>query len=88
MREGKEMKTAEQNGKKFKDAYKILQTAGQGMRLAADTGYKTGYFMAKHPEVESLKKRVQKNHLLILLTFAGILLGGIGVARLMDKSRK
>lgn len=81
------MKTAEQNGKKVQDAYKLLQTAGQGVKFAADTGYKTGYFMAKHPEVEEIKKGMQKNSKIIILTLVGVILGMIGFAGLMSKKK-
>jgi hypothetical protein len=82
------MKTAEQNGKRIKDAYKLLQTAGQGMKIAADTGYKTGYFMAKHPEVEMVKKSIQRNRVAILLALVGIVLGAVGIAGFMAKKKK
>ncbi len=53
------MKAMEKNGKKFKGFCTIMQRTGQGVKMAADTGYRTGYFMAKHPNVKMVKDQVQ-----------------------------
>jgi hypothetical protein len=82
------MKTSEQNGKRLKSAYKLLQSAGQGIKFAANTGYKTGYFMAKHPEIEMLRDGVKKNYISILLALGGIILGIIGITKIMANSKK
>lgn len=64
---------------------KLLKNAIHGIRMAASTGYRTGYFLAKHPEIEYAGKHLQKNYRSTLFALAGILLAIIGL-QLMKKS--
>jgi len=82
------MKTAERNGKKLKNAYAALQKTGQGLKFAADSGYKTGYFMAKHPGVKIAKEQIQKNYKVGLLTVAGMGLITLGLVKVLLNLKK
>lgn len=79
----KTMQRVTKNGKILRNAFTLFKQTGRGIRMAADTGYKTGYFMAKHPEIEIARQQLQKNYKAGLLAFAGIILGII--AFLMTK---
>ncbi len=82
------MKTMEKNGKKLKGIYTLLQKTGHGVKMAADTGYKTGYFMAKHPVIKHTKDQIQKNYKVGLITFLGLSLSAFGLFRYLVKMKK
>lgn len=72
------MKTMEKmtkNGKILRKACRLFWQTSRGVKMAAGTGYRTGYFMAKHPEIELAGKQIQKNYKAGLLAVAGIILG-------------
>ncbi len=81
----KTMQEVSGNGKALKKAYTLLKQTGRGIKMAADTGYKTGYFMAKHPEIEIARDRVLKNYKAGLITLAGIIIGILGAFMLVSK---
>lgn len=58
---------------------KMLRNAINGLRMAANTGYRTGYFLAKHPGIEQAGKHLQKNYRSGLIAIAGISLAIIGL---------
>ena len=76
------------NEKNFKNFYTVLQKTGQGIKMAANTGYKTGYFLAKHPGVELTKNQIQKNYKTGLLAFLGIIIGLFGAFKFMKMKKK
>ncbi len=82
------MKVTEKNGKKFKSAYSVLQKTGQGVKFATNTGYKTGYFMAKHPNIEKVKNNIEKNYKTGLLALIGLGVGLIGMIKVISKLKK
>ena len=82
------MKTVEKNGKKIKGIYTLLQKTSHGVKMAADTGYKTGYFMAKHPNVKIVKDQVKKNYKVGLITILGLALSVLGVFKYLVKIKK
>ncbi len=82
------MKTMEKNGRKFKNMYGLLQKAGQGVKMATDASYKTGYFMAKHPGVEYTKDQIQKNYKSGLIILIGVGLSLFGLARILAGMKK
>ena len=63
------------NGRTLKNVCTLLMRTGQGVRMAANTGYRAGYFMARHPEIESARAQIQKNYKVGLLAIAGMALG-------------
>ncbi|OGI02688.1 MAG: hypothetical protein A2Y25_11095 [Candidatus Melainabacteria bacterium GWF2_37_15] len=63
------------NGRTLKNVYTLLKRTGKGAYLAANTGYRAGYFMAKHPELENARTHLQKNYKVGLFAIAGIILG-------------
>lgn len=63
----------------------IMGKAGYGMRLAANMGYKIGYNMAKHPNLEKVKKQMDHHPRAILITLLGIGLGLAGLASYLIK---
>ncbi len=82
------MKATEKNGKKFRNMVGLLQKTGQGVKFATDTGYKTGYFMAKHPGVEYAKKQIQKNYKAGLITILGLGISLFGLIHILAKMKK
>ena len=77
-----------QNGKKVKNLCNILQKTGKGVKMAADGGYKAGYFMAKHPGVEVTKQQLQKNYKPILVSMFGFVLGALSILQIFSKMQK
>ncbi len=69
------MESLTKNGKILRSGYSLLRGTGRGIRMAADTGYKAGYFMGKHPEIEQAKLRIFKNQKAIVLGILGLILG-------------
>lgn len=84
----KTMEKVSRNNKKTKNLYLLLQQAGRGVKMAADTGYKTGYFMAKHPGIETTKKSIQKNYKPILLGMVGFVIGVMSILKVFMKHEK
>ena len=75
------MKTSEKimmKADNFKTVGNIMGKAGYGMKLAANLGYKVGYNMAKHPNLEKIQKQITHHPASSLITLTGILLGIIG----------
>ena len=56
----------------------VIGKAGYGMKLAANLGYKVGYNMAKHPNLEKVKKQIDHHPKAISITLLGLVLGIIG----------
>ena len=69
------IKKDSKNAKLLKNARVFLEKTGQGIKMAADTGYKTGYFMAKHPEIEVAGKQIRKNYKAGLIAALALLFG-------------
>ena len=63
----------------------IMGKAGYGMRLAANMGYKIGYNMAKHPNLEKVKKQMDHHPRAILITLLCVGLGLAGLASYLIK---
>ena len=63
------------NGRTLRNVCALLMRTGQGVRMAANTGYRAGYFMAKHPEIELTKDQIIKNYRTGLIALTGIGLG-------------
>lgn len=82
------MKATEKNGKKFRNMVGLLQKTGQGVRFATDTGYKTGYFMAKHPGVEYAKNQIQKNYKAGLIAILGLGISLFSLIQIMSRLKK
>ncbi|HSA07712.1 MAG TPA: hypothetical protein P5556_11100 [Candidatus Gastranaerophilales bacterium] len=81
------MRTIEKNGHKLKEMSAMFRKAGQGIRTAADVGYKTGYFIAKHPNIEKTKDQIQKNYKVGLITLLGIGLTFFGITKVLLKMK-
>ncbi len=64
---------------KAKSYKRIIDTAGNSVKLAANLGYKAGYNLAKHPGLEKTAITVKKNYKASLFTLAGLGLGFLGV---------
>lgn len=79
------MQTICKNGKIFKNACRLIYGTGKGLGMAAGTGYKAGYFMAKHPKIELARTQLQKNIKPYVLAVTGIVLG-ITAFLMMKKS--
>lgn len=82
------MRTVEKNGKKVKNVLGLLQKTGQGVRFATNTGYKTGYFMAKHPGIELAKNQIQKNYKAGLIALLGFMISLAGLITILGKIKK
>ncbi len=80
------MRATEKNGKRFRNMMGLLQKTGQGVKFATGTGYKTGYFMAKHPEIEFAKEQIQKNYKAGLITIIGLGIVLFGLTRILAKT--
>lgn len=79
------MQKASKNGKLLRNTCKLLYNTGRRISVIAGTGYKAGYFMAKHPNIESTKNQIFKNYKAGLITIAGITIGILGFL-MMKKS--
>jgi|GEM_PF-3603064 len=82
------MRTAQKNGRKFRSVYTLLRRTGQGVKFATDTGYKTGYFMAKHPGIQYTKEQIQKNYKAGLVALLGVGITLFGILQVIAKLRK
>jgi len=86
------MKTAEKIIKKadtLKTCGNIMGKAGYGMRLAAIFGYKVGYNMAKHPNLDKVKKQIEKHPQQTgLLVLAGLGLSALATAGILLRGRQ
>lgn len=69
------IKKDSKNAKLLKNARVLIEKTGRGIKMAADTGYKTGYFMAKHPEIESASKQIRKNYKAGLIAAMAVFFG-------------
>jgi len=75
------MKTSEKimiKADNLKNYGSMLGKAGYGIKLAANMGYKIGYNMAKHPNLEKVKKQLNRHPKSSLITVLGLVLGIIG----------
>jgi len=75
------MKTSEKimmKADNLKNYGSMLGKAGYGIKLAANMGYKIGYNMAKHPNLEKVKKQLNHHPKSSLITVLGLVLGIIG----------
>ena len=72
------LEKAYKNGKLLKHAYTLICGTGKGMGIAANTGYKAGYFLAKHPNIEMTKNHVMRNYKAGLLAIIGVIIGLAG----------
>jgi len=75
------MKTSEKimmKADNLKNYGNMMGKAGYGMKLAANMGYKIGYNMAKHPNLEKVKKQINHHPKSSLITILGLVLGIIG----------
>jgi len=79
------MEKLTKNGKLLRSGYSLLRRTGRGIRMAADTGYKAGYFMAKHPEIELAKNHLQRNYKAGLITITGLVIGILGAIMILSK---
>ena len=64
---------------KFKTCCNIAEKAGSSLRMAAILGYRAGYSVGKHPELEKVKKTVEHHPKASIAAVLGLLLGMLGL---------
>lgn len=75
------------NGQVLKKAFRLIYGTGKGLGIAANTGFKAGYFVAKHPKIEQAGTRIQQNIKPYMLATVGVILGFTAFMMMKNKAQ-